>query len=287
MTANNTIASPDQDLAAIGRSDWPARRMPVSGCSTQTPVIIKRSALNDIHDHGRSSQDIEVCGVLIGNVYDDAGKPFVHIQGCIRGNHAAGKSAQVTFTADTWNYIQNVLDKQHPDKRILGWYHTHPGYGIFLSDMDVFIHKNFFSLPWHTAFVYDPKASEEGLFAWRGGQIASETFVVEEDVAQNDAPAAMQVAKPGGATPPGTVLELTARLQSLEQRQKWLLAGLALCALLAIAWPLLVTMLVPALKAEVSATDPISIASLRQPVTITARANPPEQAAPLVPPPAK
>ena len=92
-------------------------------------------------------------------------------------------SAVVTFTAETWTHIQDVMDRQYPDLRILGWYHTHPGHGIFLSDMDLFIHKNFFSLPWHLAFVFDPQHMEEGLFAWRAGNMVVESFVVQKDVA--------------------------------------------------------------------------------------------------------
>src|SRR3712207_9565583 len=51
----------------------------------------------------------------------------VYIEANIRGNFASGRAAQVTFTAKTWQHIQDVLDKDYPDMRILGWYHTHPG----------------------------------------------------------------------------------------------------------------------------------------------------------------
>jgi len=253
----------DQDVRQIIGEDWQRRRIPANNVGADAAVVIKRSVLNEIHAHGRTSSDIEICGVLIGNVYRDGKRAFVHVEAVIRGNHAASKSAQVTFTADTWNHIQNTLDNEHPDKRILGWYHTHPGYGIFLSDMDVFIHKNFFSLPWHSAFVYDPQANEEGLFSWHGGKLASEQFGIQEDVARDENPA--ELAKPRDAAPaaqPGTFNELTERIQTLEQRQRWLLAGLAVCGLLAVAWPMVIGLLVPTLKHDV-APDPISVPALR------------------------
>ncbi len=262
MTMLDETTATDQDLGAIASADWPSRRMPVKRTSGASPILINRSVLNEIHAHGRSAEDIEVCGVLIGNVYTDAGRAFVHIEGCIRGNHATSKTAQVTFTAETWTHIQSVLDNDHPDQRILGWYHTHPAYGVFLSDMDVFIHKNFFSLPWHTAFVYDPQANEEGLFAWRTGNLASEPFIIYEDCDRDESPATIAKSPERPETPtaaPGTVMELSARVQLLEQRQKWLLAGLALAALIAITWPLLIAALVPALKRDVSASESISL----------------------------
>ena len=49
---------------------------------------------------------------------------------------------------------------------MVGWYHTHPGVGIFLSGMDLFIHQNFFTQMWHVAYVLDPRARTSGFFCW-------------------------------------------------------------------------------------------------------------------------
>src|SRR5688500_17172119 len=118
-TTFDDIAASDQDLGLIDATEWPSRKSPVPRKpDMDTPIIIRRSALNEIRAHGRGSPEIEVCGVLIGSVYRDGGRPFVHIEGCIRGNHAASKSAQVTFTADTWTHIQDVLENEHPGMRI-------------------------------------------------------------------------------------------------------------------------------------------------------------------------
>ncbi|MCA1557569.1 MAG: hypothetical protein LC731_03400, partial [Acidobacteria bacterium] len=66
--------------------------------------------------------------------------------------------------------------------RIVGWYHTHPRFGIFLSEMDVFIQKNFFSEPWQTAFVLDPVQRTEGFFIWSHGEpkLIDEYWVEQE-----------------------------------------------------------------------------------------------------------
>jgi proteasome lid subunit RPN8/RPN11 len=184
MTMASTTLSPaEQDLSAIRVGEWGMREFPLGPRDhpTRRQVIFRQSVLNDIYTHGRGAPDVEVCGVLVGNVYHDAMGPFVFVEANIRGNFSSGKAAQVTFTAKTWAHIQDVMDRDYPDLRILGWYHTHPGHGIFLSDMDLFIHKNFFSLPWHLAFVFDPQNQEEGLFAWRTGNMVIESFVVQKD----------------------------------------------------------------------------------------------------------
>src|SRR5205085_3445685 len=129
----------------------------------------------------KTSPEAEICGVLVGNVWRDNLGPYLLIHASIRGDQASERATQVTFKAETWTHFQTVMERDHPDARIVGWYHTHPGFGIFLSGMDLFIQDNFFNLPWQVAFVYDPTSGEEGLFVWHAGQSDREPFLIQED----------------------------------------------------------------------------------------------------------
>src|SRR5204863_8261190 len=140
-----------------------------------------------IHQHGESSLDAEICGVLVGNVYRDLWGLFLLVEACIAGDRAEGKATQVTFKADTWTHIHEVMEREHPHQKIVGWYHTHPGFGIFLSGMDLFIQDNFFNLPWQVAFVYDPIGKDEGVFIWRHGKPEREPFLIQDVDAKHSA----------------------------------------------------------------------------------------------------
>jgi proteasome lid subunit RPN8/RPN11 len=135
--------------------------------AAQPDVAINSEVVRAIRQHARSCNKTEVCGVLIGQDRDRR----VQIAACVEGENAEGAGAHVTFTQDTWEHIYAVKDKKYPDARIVGWYHSHPGFGIFLSEHDIFIHKNFFSSPGQIAWVYDPHSDEEGCFGWVDGQI--------------------------------------------------------------------------------------------------------------------
>ena len=130
-------------------------------------VVMEAEVARQIRQHARSSMKTEICGVLIGV---EQGRTTV-IQACIAGANAAEGGAHVTFTQDTWEHIYAIKDKQYPDDRIVGWYHSHPGFGVFLSDHDLFIQQNFFSSPQQVAWVYDPHTDEEGCFGWRHGRV--------------------------------------------------------------------------------------------------------------------
>jgi proteasome lid subunit RPN8/RPN11 len=135
--------------------------------SRQLRLLIDSEVVRQIRQHGRSSTKAEVCGVLIG--HDRAG--VVEVEACITGLNAEEAGAHVTFTQDTWEHIYKIKDKEYPEHRIVGWYHTHPGFGVFLSDHDTFIHNNFFSSPGQVAWVFDPHSDEEGCFGWVDGSI--------------------------------------------------------------------------------------------------------------------
>lgn len=119
-------------------------------------VAVERSAYADLIAHARESLEAEVCGVLAGQVCEDDEGVFVHVEAIIRGTAASQGSTHVTFTQATWNAIHKQLEHDHPRLKIVGWYHTHPGFGVEFSEMDVFIQRNFFSGPSHIALVTDP-----------------------------------------------------------------------------------------------------------------------------------
>jgi len=135
-------------------------------------IAIDKKAYAEVIGHAVLEPEVEVCGVLVGRLLRDAQGEFLHIRAAIRGEAAKQEGAQVTFTHDTWNHIHQEMDTRYPDEEIVGWYHTHGGFGIFLSEMDTFIHRNFFSAPHQVAYVFDPLAGTEGFFQARGDQLA-------------------------------------------------------------------------------------------------------------------
>lgn len=130
-------------------------------------VVVEAEVARYIRQHARSSLKNEVCGVLIGR---EEGTTTI-VDACIEGVNAAQGGAHVTFTQETWEHIYKVKDERYPEARIVGWYHSHPGFGVFLSDHDLFIQENFFSSPQQIAWVYDPHSDEEGCFGWHNGKI--------------------------------------------------------------------------------------------------------------------
>ena len=186
----------------------------------QPRVAIDSDVVRQIRQHARSCNKTEVCGILIG---DDA-NGSVSIEACIAGLNAAQAGTHVTFTQDTWEHIYKTKDAKYPDSRIVGWYHSHPGFGVFLSDHDTFIHKNFFSSPLQVAWVYDPHSDEEGCFGWAGSRIERLSQISVLDEKGGEGAGETGKPEPVGAADPGDEEEIVkAREETTEaEAPPWL-----------------------------------------------------------------
>lgn len=128
-----------------------------------------RTAYESVCDHVFGHPRYEVGGVLVGRILEERAETIV--QAAIPALEATSERANVTFTHDAWATIHAEIERDHPDLEIVGWYHSHPGFGIFLSDHDLFIQRHFFERPGQIAHVVDPVAGSEGIFGWEDGEI--------------------------------------------------------------------------------------------------------------------
>lgn len=144
---------------AVGDPTWAA-----------VDILMDEPALRAMQAHALTSLDREVAGVMIGPRPEKQpdGRYLVHIIDAIAAKYTVMHGASVTYTPESWRYLNDTLHERYPNETavMVGWYHTHPGFGIFLSGMDQFIHQNFFTQIWHIAYVLDPRARTSGFFCW-------------------------------------------------------------------------------------------------------------------------
>jgi len=133
-------------------------------------IYIHKPVLLEIIEYSKTNLDRELGGCMYGGYYQDevANEIFIEIDSYIKAKLGESKSASFKFNADTWTDIGQIKEERFPEKLMVGWHHTHPRFGLFLSSMDMFIHQNFFNLPFQVAMVVDPVADNLAFFQWRG-----------------------------------------------------------------------------------------------------------------------
>jgi len=134
-------------------------------------TYINKDALAEIFSHaikGYESHRGEIAGALFGNVYRtfDNRITFVEVNSIVPARTISTYTS-VTIPESEWSRINDILESD-PRYRsrctVVGWYHSHPGFGIFMSETDRHTHVSYFNLDWQIAIVVDPNNVDIGCF---------------------------------------------------------------------------------------------------------------------------
>ena len=154
---------PGAPLAVVGRV----------GMEDQRHIFLHARAVEAILGAVPGREHVEVGGLLVGWQCQDNIGLYLQIAGALPARDAVGTALSVTFGHDTWESLLAEKALHHADQDVVGWYHTHPGLGVFLSQHDLFIQRHFFADPVQVALVVDPADFTWGLFYWQGGDLVA------------------------------------------------------------------------------------------------------------------
>ena len=169
----------DDDFNVVAQSETSAATGQIYAdfCRVGEPfqVYIARDALKRALRHtetGYAETGGEVAGALIGSLQQDAasGITFVEINETVPVRSFSA-NFDVAIDPTEWSKAEDIT--QQPQFRgrcvIVGWYHSHPNIGIFLSAVDLNTQATHFGVPWQIAIVIDPVRMEIGAFNGQAG----------------------------------------------------------------------------------------------------------------------
>lgn len=143
LMMNNKVGSVD-----TGRDD------------TKETVYISSIALLKMLKHGRAGVPMEVMGLMLGEFVDDYTVNVVDVFAMPQ----SGTGVSVEAVDDVFQAkMMDMLKQTGRDQMVVGWYHSHPGFGCWLSSVDVNTQKSFEQLNSRAvAVVVDPIQSVKG-----------------------------------------------------------------------------------------------------------------------------
>ena len=129
-------------------------------------VFVISATFAQLIEHSRVDVENEVGGGLAGSRHVDARteEQFILIEGVIPARFTRQGTTFLTFTQDTLVAMNDELEERFPERQLVGWYHTHPHMGVFLSHYDLWLHDHFFPEPWQVALVIEPHSETGGFF---------------------------------------------------------------------------------------------------------------------------
>jgi proteasome lid subunit RPN8/RPN11 len=99
---------------------------------------------------------VERGGGLAGRYcVDPSGQRFIVITEAVPAPSAPSSAAHIEIRAEDWVDIKAAIARR-PDHRLLGWFHSHPGLGVWMSGIDRSTHRRTFGVDWQVGLVVDP-----------------------------------------------------------------------------------------------------------------------------------
>lgn len=145
-------------------------------------IYIVENIYNQIWEHVNSSLDAECGGVLIGHPFKSLDGTIVYVIVVAFIPQPSTKRGIAHFTVGPKEvaYTRDTLVQKYPGLVIVGWYHSHPGHGVFLSGQDMTIVRSIYNLDWHLAMVLDPVHKTYGFFYGANGTATSNLGFLSE-----------------------------------------------------------------------------------------------------------
>ena len=123
-------------------------------------IHISSLALLKMLKHGRAGVPVEVMGLMLGEYVDDYTVKVVDV--FAMPQNGTGVSVEAVDEVYQTTMIE-MLRQTGRTENIVGWYHSHPGFGCWLSSIDISTQQSFEKLNERcVAVVVDPIQSVKG-----------------------------------------------------------------------------------------------------------------------------
>lgn len=127
---------------------------------TAEKIQISSLSLLKMLKHGRAGVPMEVMGLMLGQFVDDYTITCVDV--FAMPQHGTGVSVEAVDPVFQTNMLDMLKQTGRPEM-VVGWYHSHPGFGVWMSGVDMHTQKSFEQLnPRAVAVVIDTVQSVKG-----------------------------------------------------------------------------------------------------------------------------
>lgn len=127
---------------------------------TSEQIYISSLALLKMLKHGRAGVPLEVMGLMLGEFVDDFTVKVVDVFAMPQSG--TGVSVEAVDPVFQTKMLDMLKQTGRPEM-VVGWYHSHPGFGCWLSGVDVNTQQSFEALNQRAvAVVVDPIQSVKG-----------------------------------------------------------------------------------------------------------------------------
>jgi len=147
-------------MGGMGGMNQPAPGTDTPQVDTSEQIYISSLALLKMLKHGRAGVPMEVMGLMLGEYVDEYTVKVVDVFAMPQsGTGVSVEAVDPVFQAK----MLDMLKQTGRPEMVVGWYHSHPGFGCWLSGVDINTQQSFEALSERAvAVVVDPVQSVKG-----------------------------------------------------------------------------------------------------------------------------
>lgn len=135
----------------------------------QPRIYLRYDLFRAIEEFALKDTSRELAGLLLGRT---AGN-YTLVEEAVECGIEAGEGGG-RFTSRVFQYARRIARHRYPELRVLGWFHTHPGSGLELSDEEREVHRAQFPDSGQLLYVEDPVQRDRNFHRnVGGGQVAA------------------------------------------------------------------------------------------------------------------
>lgn len=213
MTAVKTELKEPEEYFLIGQDDQ------------RLAIYLRHPLFKALEDFAKRESQREQVGLLVGRISENSeGQKFMLVEDAIEaplGDEATGR-----FEESLWKRARRIAAARHPNRVVVGWFHTHLDGEMSLTEEERGVHKRFFPEQDHVLYVLSDQAKDRNFFFRQDGEMtAAEGFRIFGKTPANSAdeelvgvPDAKSRFNTVGATPEQQSRQVDRSLEKIQKR---------------------------------------------------------------------
>ena len=161
----------DQDIergTAPGQKEFtfPVNVKQMGNIDRMLKIYIEDYVYTYMYQYAKTGGSKEKLMVLAGKHTYVNDCDVVIISGVIQAKYTAEENGSLTFTDESWIYINEQMRRYFDGLSVLGWCHVQPEFGIFMMARDEVFHKKCFKNKFQVLCTIDPMEKQECFYAY-------------------------------------------------------------------------------------------------------------------------
>lgn len=142
-------------------------------------IFFEKKEWDRMWEFGRSSYK-EMGGLLLGYVIKYQDQYIKMIDQIIESDNYYHTTTYLVLYPELWqNANRYIIDHEgNIRKHIIGWFHTHPNFTPFFSEVDKKTQEHFFNFPFSVGIVIDPFSNQYSVYEGKDSKLYDKKIVI-------------------------------------------------------------------------------------------------------------